>query len=184
MKEGMNDASKRKCGSGTVTKFDSPKKAAVQCLAVTPEGSPNRGHLSQRQIAIELQMSKGAVFNILKESGLKCYRRIKCHTLTEQHKQQREIKAAAMINWFEHNERWKFVWFYDEASFMLQAPLNRQNERIYRAVNLKTDIPDEDLLSEIDQQQPSIMCYAAVSWQGKTALRFIEGYAANQDNVP
>mgnify|MGYP001812451753 CR=1 FL=1 len=67
---------------------------------------------------------------------------------------------------------------------MLQALLNRQNERIYRAVDVKTDIPEEDLLTEIDTQQPSIMCYAAVSWHGKTALGFVEGYAPNQEDVP
>lgn len=67
---------------------------------------------------------------------------------------------------------------------MLQAPLNSQNERIYRAVNVKTDINETDLLREVDKQQPSIMCYGAVSWFGKTPLYFIEGYAANQDGIP
>jgi len=183
MKEDGEDASKRKHGTGTTTKFDSPVKESVLQLAVTPQGSPNHGHYSQRQIAAQLQMSKGAVFNILKESELKCYRRIKCNALSDHHKQQREIKAAAMIDRFERSEQWKFIWFSDEASFMLRAPLNRQNERIYRAVNAKTDIAENDLLAEIDTQQPSVLCYAAVSWFGKTALRFVEGYAPQQDHL-
>lgn len=184
LKNDGEEAKTRKYGSGTTTKYDSPVKQSVQSLALTPEGSPTRGHYSQRQIAAELNISKGTVFNILKESGLKCYRRIKCHGLTELHKQQREVKAMAMIDRFERDEKWKNIWFSDEASFMLRAPINRQNERIYRAVSVKTDIEEKDLLVEIDRQQPSIMCYGAVSWHGKTGLRFIEGWASDQDHLP
>ena len=184
MTEDSEAAKSRKHGSGATRKFDSPVKDAVQRLAVTPVGSPTRGHHSQRQIAVQLNISKGTVFNILKESELKCYRRIKCNRLTDRHKEQREIKAMAMIDRFERDERWKDVWFSDEASFMLRAPLNRQNERIYRAVSAKTDIEEKDLLAEVDRQQPSIMCYGAVSWYGKTELRFVEGYAPAQDHLP
>ena len=61
VKEGT-DASKRKYGSGGVPKFDASLKESVCSLAVTPEGSPNKRHLSQREIATHLQMSKGAVY--------------------------------------------------------------------------------------------------------------------------
>lgn len=183
LKEEDEDATRRKEGSGTVCKYDSPIKQSVLQLAVTPEGSPTHRHQSQRQIAAQLNISKGSVFNIIKESELKCYRRIKCNTLTDHHKQQRQTKAAAMIERFERGQRWKKIWFSDEATFMLRAPINRQNERIYRAVSVKTDIEEKDLLAEIDRQQPSIMCYGAVSWYGKTDLRFIEGYAADQDHL-
>ena len=182
--DGEEEAMVRKRGSGTSRKFDSPVKQSVQRLALTPESSPTRGHHSQRQIAAQLNISKGTVFNILKESSLKCYRRIKCHGLTDRHKQQREIKAMAMVNRFEEDEKWKNIWFSDESSFMLRAPINRQNERIYREVNVKTDIDEKDLLVGIDRQQPSIMCYGAVSWYGKTELRFIEGWAPDQDHLP
>ena len=88
-----------------------------------------------------------------------------------------------MLQRFGKGEKWKQVWFSDESTFCLSALLNRQNERIYHAVDVKTDIPDEDLLVEIDKQQPSIMCYGAVSWHGKTDLYFIEGDAAGQEGV-
>ena len=39
------------------------------------------------------------------------------------------------------------------------------------------------MITEIDTQQSSVLCYAAVSWFGKTALRFIEDYAAQQDHL-
>ena len=182
--DGEEKAMVRRRGSGTTKKFDSPVKQTVQRLAVTPEGSPTRGHHSQRQIAAQLNISKGAVFNILKESGLRCYRRIKCQGLTQHHKEQRETKAMAMVDRFEEEDEWKSVWFSDESSFMLRAPMNRQNERIYREVSVKTDIEEKDLLVEIDRQQPSIMCYGAVSWHGKTELRFIEGWAPDQGHLP
>ena len=126
-------------------------------------------------------MSLGTVNDILKMSSLKCYRRIKCNNLKDAHKERRLEKSMLMIDKFQPGDSWKSVWFFDEASFMLNAPLNSQNERIYRAVNVKTDIDDNDILAEIDTQQKSILCYAAVSWFGKSNLYFIE---AGQDHIP
>ena len=40
------------------------------------------------------------------------------------------------------------------------------------------------LIVEVDRVHPSVICYASVSWYGKTNLRFIEGYADGQDNIP
>ena len=77
---------------------------------------------------------------------------LECNRLNDRHMQQREVKAMATIDRFERHEKCKNIWFSDEASFMLRAPINRQNERIYRVVNVKTDIKEKDLLAEIDQQ--------------------------------
>lgn len=184
-REGSPLACSRKEGSGPAKRITEEDCARVKELAVTPEGYMGRGilrHLSQRRISQELSISKGAVFNILSNSKLKCYRRIKCHILTEDHKEKRMTKALAMANRF--GETWKCVWFSDESHFGLQAPLNNQNDRIYREVTVKTDIPSKDLLVEVDRLQPSVMCYAAVSWYGKTELRFVEGQAAGQEHLP
>ena len=81
-----------------------------------------------------------------------------------------------MINGFEPECAWKRVWFSDEARLSLRPTLNTQNDRIYREVRLKTDIPEADRLLEYDNLQPFVLCYAAVSWFGKTELRFLEGY--------
>ena len=104
--------------------------------------------------------------------------------LTQQHKQARMAKAQALRTRFCIGDQWKHVWFSDEAVFHVSSPLNRQNERIYREVHLKMEIPNEALLVQIDKQQPSIMCYGAVSWFGKTQLFFVEGFADGQDDVP
>ena len=171
-----------KHGSGTSCKYDSPTRRAVLELAVTPPDHRRR-HSSQREIYKELGVSKGYVQRTIEKSNLKCFRRIRCHVLTEAHRQTRKTKCDAMLQRFGEGEKWKQVWFSDESTFCLSAPLNRQNERIYRAMDVKTDIPDEDLLVEIDKQQTSIMCYGAVSWHGKTDPYFIEGDAAGQESV-
>jgi len=123
------------------------------------------------------------VFEILKETELKCYRRIKCNLLSERHQEMRKNKSLSLINRFEPESAWKRLWFSDEARFSLRPPLNTQNDRIYREVRVKTDIPEEDLLVEYDSLQPSVLCYAAVSWYGKTELRFVEGYYQSPVNV-
>lgn len=183
-KEGSPAAKLRKGGSGRRMKFDSVTRQTVVELAITPETSPKRGHSSQREICRQMNLSKGTVFRILKNSKLKCYKRIKCNYLTEAHKQSRQEKCLAMIDRFKEQDKWKQVWFSDEANFCLHPKINLQNERIYRAVELKTDINNDDLLVEVEKQQPSIMCYGAISWYGKTELRFIEGYAAEQEDLP
>ena len=76
------------------------------------------------------------------------------------------------------------MWFSDAATFGLHSPLNSQNERFYRAVEVKTEIAEEDLLVECDRQQPSIMVYGGFSFCGRTELRFIEGNASGQHDIP
>lgn len=177
-REGPDAAGTRQKGTGPQKRISDETRATVKDLAVSPvrRGAMERRHFSQREIARHLNISKTSVFEILKESELKCYRRIKCNLLTERHQEMRENKSLALIARFEPEHGWKRVWFSDEARFSLRPPLNRQNDRIYREVHVKTDIPEEDLLVEYDNLQPSVLCYAAVSWYGKTELRFLEGY--------
>lgn len=185
--DGEEAASTRKSGTGRTTKINSPTRRLVVDMAVTPPGSPTserKRHLSQREISKELQISLGSVNKVLKDSNLKCYRRIKTNCLTQAHREAREEKCQALRERFQQNNGWKNLWFSDEATFGLHSPLNSQNERIYRAVEVKTEIEDEDLLVESDRQQPSIMVYGAVSFYGKTELRFIEGYAPGQHDLP
>lgn len=184
--ENVDSARKRKHGSGSTRKFGSPVRAAVVELALTPtrsSSSERRSHLSQRQIASSLNLSKGTVFNILNDSSLKCYRRIKTNKLTEAHKSARKMKSCQLLERFHCDESWKSVWFSDESKISISPTLNTQNERVYRAVEVKTEIDEKDLLIEVERNAPSVMCYAAVSWYGKTDLRFIEGEADGQENI-
>jgi predicted transcriptional regulator len=181
---GSPEAKKRKVGTGSSKKIDSPLKMEIKRLALTPENSPiHRRHSSQREIAKELNISQSSVSRQLRLSNLKCYRRVRCNKLTAIHREGRMLKASALIERFEQNDEWQQIWFSDEASFNLSPPLNSQNERIYREVLVKTDIPCEQLLVEGDRQQPSVTVYGAVSWKGKTQLRFLEGFAEGQENI-
>ena len=60
--------------------------ATVKDLAISPvqHGAMNRCHFSQREIPQHLNISKTSVFEILKESELKCYCQIECN-LSECH---------------------------------------------------------------------------------------------------
>ena len=180
-RHGSPVAASRMMGSGRRRSIDSPTKEAIVNLALTPPDRTRR-HLSQREIASELNISKGTVFQVLNESSLQCYKRVQCQGLSEANRIARKQKSMLLINRFE--DQWRGVWFSDEASFSLHPSLNKQNERIYRSVTCKTNIPPEDLVVESDRQQQSIMCYGAMSWYGKTELRFIEGYAEGQEHLP
>ena len=96
-REGSPVAGSRKEGSGRRRSLESPTREAVVTLAATPPDKGRR-YLSQRQIASKLAISKGAVFNILKESSLKCYKRVKCQSLSEAYKESCEQKSQLLIN--------------------------------------------------------------------------------------
>ena len=180
LKSGKSPAAKkRKHGAGTSCTHNTPTKRAVLerfCIEPfwTPTNRPDhrKQHSSQRQICKELGVSKGFVYRTIKKSDLKCYRRVKFNVLTEAHQQARKIKCNVMLPRFEAQQQWKQMWFSDEASFSVSAPLNRQNERFYRAVEVKTDISDDNLLVEIDKQTQSMLFYGVVSWYSKNSTPF------------
>ena len=126
-----------------------------------------RRHFNQREIARHLNTSKTSVFEILKESELKCYRQIKCNFFTDQHQKMRENKSLALIDRFEPENAYKKVWFSDEARFLLRPPLNRQNDLFYREVRVKTDIPEEELLVKYEKIAAfcSLLCRCFMVWQ-------------------
>ena len=47
-----------------------------------------------------------------------------------------------------------------------------KNERIYREVEVKADIAEEELSVKGDSQSPSVLVYASASWNEKTDLFF------------
>ena len=177
---GLPVAKRRKRCSGSKIRVSATTvKQLVLNLAVSPLDK-SRGHFSQSQFASQLQISKGTVTTIITNTGLKCYRWIQCHKLTKRHRNAQDEKAKAFIDHFVDNDEWKNIWFSNEACFRLHFHMNRQNERVYHEVTIKTDIPEEDSLIPFDKLQPFLHCYTTVSWHGKSNLRFIEGFADNQ----
>ena len=112
-REGPDAAGTRQKGTGPQKRISDKTRATVKDLAVSPvrRGAMERRHFSQREIARHLNISKTSVFEILKESELKCYRRIKCNLLTERHQEMRENKSLALIARFQSEPGWKRVWF-------------------------------------------------------------------------
>lgn len=119
-------------------------------MAVRPEGSTNEENFRHRQI--KTQLLKRAGFNILKDSGLKCYQKSKCHNLNEQQKQYRREKwkqAQGPIDLKPKNienlsgfQMKLFSWF----KLYSTEKIKEKSE-----LCVMTNIPEEGLLSEINQ---------------------------------
>ena len=102
-REDLEAAGTRQKGMGPKKRILDEARATVKDLAVSPvrHGAMERRHFNQRETARYLNISKTSVFEIIKESELKCYRRIKCNLLIERHQRMRENKSLALINRFE-----------------------------------------------------------------------------------
>ena len=66
--------------------------------------------------------------------------------------------------------RMKRTWFSDEKKFSGQPPSNTQNDRIYRNVKRKRDIPPQNLLRTRAHFGDSVMVSVAASKMGRTNL--------------
>ena len=56
------------------------------------------------------------------------------------------------------SQRLKKVWFSNEAQFSLGIPVVTQNERIYREVEFKSDIPETSWLFKQTTRHPAFLC--------------------------
>jgi len=63
--------------------------------------------------------------------------------------------------------------------FHVSALVYQQNNVLYREVDVKADIPEEELVTEHDKYRV-LQCPGGA----KTELRFVEGYAAGQGHLP
>ena len=168
---------KRAKGSGRPSISNEINNRVMKGLQ-TPPNSQNLSHMSQREVALDLGISQSSVSRIAKRRKLKCFKRVRVQMLTDRHRRNRLQLTTNLYSRFHlghARHSWKDIWFSDEASISLMQPLNRQNCRIYRAVEIKRQISDEELLVQQDRQGPSVMVYAAVSWHGKTDLFFSDG---------
>ena len=102
----------------------------VQDLALSQEDRPQT-HLSQREIAREVGISKTSVNEILKiDLHLKCFKKRRATELTEVNKlhRSRQLLMRYPANLVH------FIWFTDEKLFTVASPSNSQNDRLYAAV--------------------------------------------------
>lgn len=103
-----------------------------------------------------------------------------CFNLAAQQRTKIEITGVDWLINFEITTYGNVYDFQMKHRFWFFLWIGQINVSIAR---LKTKIPRNEFLVEIDSQQQSIMCYSALSWHGKTQLRFIEGFADGQENL-
>ena len=76
----------------------------------------------------------------------------------------------------------KTVW-QDEKDFILEVPVNLQNDRVY-GKEKKSDIPDKNLHSSTNKISKKVMLSVAISWYGLTKPFFVNsnGIKVNAEN--
>jgi inhibitor of nuclear factor kappa-B kinase subunit alpha len=166
---------KRQAGSGRPrTARSNENIQQVQDLALSQEDRPQT-HLSQREIAREVGISKTSVNEILKiDLHLKCFKKRRATELTEVNKQARLDRSRQLLMRYPANLV-HFIWFTDEKLFTVASPSNSQNDRLYAAVGtLKKNIPGNRLLRTRSTFSKSIMVSVGVSSLGRTAIHFVE----------
>lgn len=187
-------ARKRKYRSGRARKFCSPVRAAVVQLAVTPTGSPHsersRSHLSQRQIASELNLSKGTVFNIVNDSTLKCYRRIETNKLTEACKGARKMKSNHTSYWsvfiqMNHGIQYCFLTNQAKVSAHLYLWTHKMSKMnvCTEVLTWRLKFTRRTYWSRLRATRRLLCATQMPLGTAKTDLGFIEGYAEDHDNI-
>jgi len=71
----------------------------------------------------------------------------------------------------------------DEKDFMLEVPVNFQNDCVY-GKGKKADVPDANLFSSTNRMLKKVMVSAAISWYGMAKPFFVNGYdiKVNKEN--
>ena len=119
-----NGTIQRRTGSG---RPGLSMKIADQVVAnlTTPPSSPHRKHKSQRGVACLLGIAQSTVSKLAKLRKLKCLNHARVHVLNKSHKQKRMVLSVALYSRFlsePFSQKWKDVWFSDEARFSLMTP--------------------------------------------------------------
>jgi len=66
------------------------------------------------------------------------------------------------------------VWFSDEKIFMVQPPINTQNDRMYAAARKKLSVASCRLVKGYKHFSESVMSSVAISKASKTSVHFVE----------
>lgn len=163
----------RKTGSGRPrTARTSDNIHNVEELVLSQEDRPQT-HLTQREIARELEISTTSVNEIIhRDLRLKCYKKRKATELTEANKLTRLQRAKLLLKRFP-SSLVNFIVFTDEKVFTVARPSNTQNDRVY-ASTLKRNIPASRLLRTRSHFSQSLMVSVGVSALGRTSIHFVE----------
>ena len=123
----------RKCHKKRTDTIKTPE--FVQGVAEVVKEDPTK---SMGKIAAEVGASRRTVERVVKDDlNLKCYVLAQRHLLTEDQKERRMLRAAALINDLKHVSTGMLRFFSDEKNFVQDLKNNRPNDRWL------TESPDE-----------------------------------------
>jgi inhibitor of nuclear factor kappa-B kinase subunit alpha len=147
---------------------------AVEKLVLSQDDQP-RTHLSIREVAREIGISKSSVHNIVKKDlRLKCLKKKRAQELTSANKLTRLVRAKQLLRMYPQHQV-DFIWFTDEKVFTVASPINTQNDRLYvKSGTRKKTISADILLHTRTTFSKSVMVSVGVSSVGSTELMFVE----------
>src|SRR6218665_2335973 len=167
----LTGSSERCAGSGrprTARKNENIEQ--VQELVLSQEDKP-QSHLTIREIAREVGISKTSVHKLVKQDlTLKCFKKRHATDLTEANKQARRERSKELLDRYPAHMV-NFIWFTDEKLFTKATPKNSQNDRA--AGTRKKDISANRLLPTRSTFSRSVMVSVGVSALGITDIHLI-----------
>lgn len=149
----------------TQTNIEAVKKELFK--KKTRNASPKK---TPARIANTIKSSKSSVARMIKfDLQLKPYKQQQVQKLTEVNKEKRLARSRKLLRKYDEQDAKKIV-FTDESVFPLCGFHNQQNTRVY--ARNRSDIPEEELLSDRQQFPKTLMVWCGVSAAGKLSLQF------------
>ena len=166
---------KRATGSGRVRTVRSDEAVAEVADLIQSQEDQPRTHLSVRQIAREVGMSRTSVHRVItSDLKLKCLKRERAQELTEANRSARLERSRQLLKKYPPHAV-EFIWFSDEKLFTVAAPSNPQNDRLYVQSSLKKrEVSASRLLRTRPTFSKSVMVSVAVSSMGCSQIHFLE----------
>lgn len=166
---------KRTTGSGRSRSVRSDEAIAEVADLVQSQDDQPRTHLSVRQIAREMGMSRASVHRVVAfDLKLKCLKRERAQQLTDANQSARLVRSRLLLKKYPSHAV-KFIWFSDEKLFTVDAPSNPQNDRLYVQPSVKKrEVSASRLLRTRPTFSKSVMVSVAVSSMGCSQIHFLE----------
>jgi transposase len=166
-----NGSSARKPGSGRPFSAVTPTNTETVADEIQSQEENPGSHKSQRHIAKQLNVSRRSVSRMVKNLGLKAFKRIRVSRRTANVREKRKTRCQQLLARFSE-ARMKKIIFTDEKDFTFEVARNRQNDRVYG--RKKKQVASNRLYHESSRFTRKLMVSAGVSWSGKTSIHFID----------
>ena len=104
---------------------------------------------------------------MLKQRGLKQFKRVKTPRMSSATQQRRTERAGALAEKFSRKRSIERCVWQDEKDFTVDVPFNAQNNHVY-GMDKKDKIPGNQLFHHANKQSKKAMVSACVTWKGAT----------------